>query len=105
MEKYSLGLRDFVCQNQSNFIDFLKLILTTYKPGYSIPTGKYEARSFSYGPSLRGLRISSTDRLTRLVNRLLFNDIIIFQTETISLQDLHIVWYMLLMFTPRLSGI
>ena len=56
----------------------------------------YEIRSpiFSYGPSVRGpcvkerLRISSTDRVTRLVNRLL-NGIITFQTKENSARSTH----------------
>ena len=50
------------------------------------------------------LYISSTDRLTPLVNRLLYG-IIIFQTKTTFLQDLHIVWYVISMFTNRLYEI
>ena len=38
------------------------------------------------------------DRVTRLVNRLL-DGIIIFQTKTNVMQDLHIIWYAVLMFT------
>ena len=49
-------------------------------------------------------RTSNTDRVTRLVNSLLY-EIIIFQTKTTFLQDLHIVWYMVLMFTNSLSVI
>ena len=47
------------------------------------------------------LRISSTDRVTQLVNRLL-DGIIIFETKTTFLQDQHNVWYVVLMFTNRL---
>ena len=43
----------------------------------------------------------SADRVTRLVNHL-FYGIIIFQTKTTILQDLHNVWYVILMFTIRL---
>ena len=43
----------------------------------------------------------SADRVTRLVNHL-FYGIIIFQTKTTILQDLHNVWYVILMFTNRM---
>ena len=44
------------------------------------------------------------DRVTRLVNRLSYA-IIIFQTETTSLQDLHTVWYVVLMCTTHFCAI
>ena len=47
--------------------------------------------------------MSSTDRVTRLVNHLLYG-IIIFETNTTFLRDLHIVWYVVLMLRNRLSG-
>ena len=48
--------------------------------------------------------MSSTDRVSRLVNHLL-NGINTFQTKTTFLQDLHIVWYVVLIFANRLSGV
>ena len=80
------------------------LVLTIHKQGYSVRARKYEARSFSYGPSFRGLCVKVTDRITRLVNRLL-DGIIIFQTKVTFLKDLHIVWYVVLIFANRLSYI
>ena len=77
------------------------LVLTIHKQGYSVRTRKYEARSFL---SFRGLCIKVTDRITRLVNRLL-DGIIIFQTKVTFLKDLHIAWYVILIFENRLSCI
>ena len=48
-------------------------------------------------------KAADTDRLS--CNRLLKMATQIFQTKTTFLQDLHIVWYLILMFTNRLSGI
>ena len=45
-----------------------------------------------------GFVFPCTDQVTRLVNRLL-DGIIIFQINTTFLQDLHIIWYKVLMFT------
>ena len=39
------------------------------------------------------------------VSKSFVNGIIVFQINTTFLQDLHIVWYKVLMFTNRLSGI
>ena len=51
-----------------------------------------------------GFVFPSTDQVTQLINHL-FYGIIIFQTETTFLRDLHIVWYVVLYFTNPLSGI
>ena len=55
------------------------------------PCAKVRASYFQYGPS-------------NPVSKSFINGII-FQTKTASLQDLHIVWYVVLMFTNRLSDI
>ena len=78
--------------------------------GYSVRTRKYEVRSCLYGPSLRGPCVKVRASYFQYgpsnpVSKLFINDIIIFQTKATFLQGLHIVWYVVLMFTNRLSGI
>ena len=62
---------------------------------------------FLYGPSLQGscIKVRALYFGHRLSKSFLYG-IIIFQTKTNFLQDLHIVWYVVLIrFINRLSGI
>ena len=72
----------------------------------------YEIRSpiFSFDPNLRGscVKVRASYFLYGQSNSLgksFINGIIIFQTKATCFQDLHIDWYVVLMFTNRLTDI
>ena len=70
----------------------IRIPIFSYGPSLRGPCIKVRASYFSYGPS-------------NLVSKSFIDGIIIFQTKATFLQDLHIAWYVVLMFTNRLFGI
>ena len=104
-----------VCCSENHLVtDVIQVTILTiyYKPGYSVRTRKYEARSFSYGPSLRGpcvkvrasyFQYGSSNLVSKSFIRCHHN--VLNKNDFFARPTGHIVWYVVLMFTNLVSDV